>query len=951
MAFLPSARQRSPSSVGMFLTGLTILLVLAGGLDGAHPEEPESPADALADQPSLPTQNCLLWRRLPDLPDPLGVAGAFVGVHQGALIIAGGANFPPENRWQAPKHYEDRIWVLQQQRAEGVRWYGPFRLPHRVAYGASVSTPSGLLCIGGEDGQTVFDEVLLLTWDPDRQSVDIRHLPPLPEPTAYAGAVLLSQHVYLAGGQSGLRLPSATVRFWRLDLGRLDLGPAKPDRAYPSDGPVGWERLPGWPGPPRSLAMVAAQHNGFEVCVYLMGGRRADPEDPTGKRIIPLADVYEFSPQRYQKERWAAFAASGPEPAGAVAGSEPTASAGSEGTPITHNRSPGWRRRADMPQPWMAGSAIPLGPSHLAILSGDPGALWDQIERLQDRHPGFPLQSWLYHTITNTWTAGPKLPANQLCSPIVGWGNGFVLASGEVRPRERSPQIWLIQPVRRSMQVGRAAVVVLAAYLSGMLAIGVYFTLKNRSTNDFFRGGQQIAWWLAGLSIYATMLSSITYTGIPAKAYAQDWVYAVGNLMIVAVAPIAVYGAMPFFRRIDATSAYEYLERRFHLGARLFGSGAFTLFHLCRMGIVMTLAGLALAAMLGWDGRWCVLLIGLITVVYCTLGGVTAVIWTDAIQAVVLLGGAVVCLAMLWMGLPGGLAEAVQTAWSEGKLRLANLHGDLVSAQLGLLAVVLGAFGQNLASYISDQAVVQRYLTTPTRRQAARAIWTNALISIPSTLLFFSLGTGLYLFYRCRPERLDPSCHVDQILPFFVSQELPGPLAGLILAGILAAAQSTVSASMNSTAATVLTDFIRPLRVLRSEGAYLRLARWLTLLLGLIGVGLGVYFVNPDIRSLWDKFLAVLGLFMGVLGGLFCLGLFSRRTNGLGAWAGIVGGLAVVLLVAFYTPVQGYVYGAIGIAACFGIGYLVSLLSPRWPCHSEGLTIFSRRPPSPNAAS
>ncbi|HOM16222.1 MAG TPA: sodium:solute symporter, partial [Thermoguttaceae bacterium] len=121
--------------------------------------------------------------------------------------------------------------------------------------------------------------------------------------------------------------------------------------------------------------------------------------------------------------------------------------------------------------------------------------------------------------------------------------------------------------------------------------------------------------------------------------------------------------------------------------------------------------------------------------------------------------------------------------------------------------------------------------------------------------------------------------------------------------------------------------------------------------LGLIGVGLGVYFVNPDIRSLWDKFLAVLGLFMGVLGGLFCLGLFSRRTNGLGAWAGIVGGLAVVLLVAFYTPVQGYVYGAIGIAACFGIGYLVSLLSPRWPCHSEGLTIFSRRPPSPNAAS
>jgi len=884
----------------------------------------------------------LQWRRLPDLPNPLGVAGPFVGVHQNALILAGGANFPAENRWQASKQYEDRIWVLERLGAEQFRWHGPFRLPYRVAYGASASTEWGLLCMGGEDGQRVFDQVFLLRWRPERQSVDIRPAPPLPEPTAYAGAAVIGHHVYLAGGQSGLSLRSSTVRFWRLDLSKLDR----------QESTLRWERLPGWPGPPRSLAMVAAQHNGFEVCLYLMGGRRADPADPTGRRMIPLADVYEFSPQRYQKNCGGLGAGSGPKSAASVAGSESLDPLDVGGPFGQGNGSAGWRRRADMPQPWMAGAEAAIGPSHLAILSGDPGTLWDQIEQLQDLHPGFPRQSWFYHTITNTWTAGPKLPANQVTTPVVLWGDGWVLASGELRPRHRTPQIWFVQPRRQSLQVGGAALGVLGMYLVALLAIGAYFARRQRCTDDFFRGGQRIAWWAAGLSIYATMLSSITYTGIPAKAYAQDWVYAVGNMMIVAVSPIAIYAAMPFFRRIDATSAYEYLQRRFHLGARLFGSGAFTLFHLCRMGIVMTLAGLALAAMLGWDPRLCVVLIGLIAVIYCSLGGVAAVVWTDAIQAAVLLAGAAVCLGMLWLGLPGGLLEGLQTAWREEKFRLANLHLDLVSPQLGLLAVVLGAFGQNLASYTSDQAVVQRYLTTPTPRQAARAIWTNALISIPSTLLFFSLGTGLYLFYQSRPERLDPTCHVDQILPFFVAHELPGALAGLILAGILAAAQSTISSSINSTATTVLTDFIRPLKVFQNERIYLMLARILSLLLGLSGVALGVYFVDPDIRSLWDKFLAVLGLFMGVLGGLFCLGIFSARANGLGAWAGIAGGLTIVLAVVIYTPIQGYLYAAVGIAACFGCGYLASVITPGLPRHIEGLTIFTlpKSPHSPPAS-
>src|SRR5690606_25586022 len=159
------------------------------------------------------------------------------------------------------------------------------------------------------------------------------------------------------------------------------------------------------------------------------------------------------------------------------------------------------------------------------------------------------------------------------------YGNEILLATGEVRPRVRSRQVWRISHVEKAREFGAINYTVLLVYLSSLVGIGIYFARQTRNTDDFFRGGQQIPWWAAGCSIFATMLSSLTFTGLPAKAFAQDWVYAVGNLMIAAVAVVAVYFALPFYRRIDATSAYEYLEKRFSQSVRLFGSVSFSLFH------------------------------------------------------------------------------------------------------------------------------------------------------------------------------------------------------------------------------------------------------------------------------------------------------------------------------------------------------------------------------------
>jgi SSS family transporter len=445
------------------------------------------------------------------------------------------------------------------------------------------------------------------------------------------------------------------------------------------------------------------------------------------------------------------------------------------------------------------------------------------------------------------------------------------------------------------------------------------------------------------------MLSSITYSAVPAKAYAQDWVYSIGNFMIPVVAIVAVYVALPFYRRIDATSAYEYLEKRFNRSVRWFGSASFTVFHIFRMAVVMSLTGLALAVATPLTPGQSVLLMGTLSIVYCTMGGIEAVIWTDTIQTVVLLGGALVALALMLGGIDGGTSGFVQTASEANKFSVANLHWDPTSAEVALWVIIVGAIAQNISSYTADQAVVQRYMTTATEELAARSIWTNAVFSIVATFLFFGIGSALFAFYRSNPGRLDPSINTDQIFPLFIAREMPIGLSGLIVAGIFAAAQSTVSTSMNSTATTIVTDFLRPLSVCKSERGYLNAARIFTFLIGVIGTWIGLMFVDPSIKSLFDQFIMVIGLFMGVLGGLFVLGALTKRANGAGALTGALIGAGVMFWLWKSTSINGYLYTASGITTCFVVGYIASCVLPADENDLTGLTVYTLSPNSPSS--
>jgi solute:Na+ symporter, SSS family len=836
-----------------------------------------------AEAPS-PAMTSLDWQSLPDLPNELGVAGPFVGVHNDALLVAGGANFPTPV-WETDKTWSRQIHVLTRT-DDGDAWQEGGGLGRANAYGAAVSTLDGIVCMGGTDGKQTFQEVFVLAWDALTQTVTRTAYPDLPQPCAYGQAVVADNVIYLAGGQSDLGLDSAMNNFWTLDLSQ------KGDATT-----FVWQALTPWPGMARAFNITAAQHNGYHDCIYVMSGRYQYGSDTRF-----LRDVWAFTPNT--------------------------------GT---------WRRCADAPRCVMAGTGIGFGQSHIFVLGGADGSLFFKADELKDAHPGFPKEALAYHSITDTWTSAGTMPGNHVTTVPVRWRDRIVIASGEVRPRVRSASVWSVAPVAGQRGFGALNYSVLFGYLLAMVGVGVYFTKKNRNTDDYFRGGKQIPWWAAGCSIFATMLSSLTFTGIPSKAYAQDWVYSVGNMMIPVVSFVAVFVALPFYRRIDATSAYEYLEKRFSRGVRLFGSASFTLFHVFRMAVVMSLTGLALAVATPLTPMQSVLLMGVLSITYCTMGGIEAVIWTDTIQTVVLLGGALLAIALLVTGTEGGLSGAADIARNAQKFRIANFHWDVTSTQIALWVIVLGGIGQNISSYTADQAVVQRYMTTSDQRLAARSIWTNALMTIPATLIFFGIGTALFAFYHSHPDKLDATITTDQVFPLFIAREMPIGIAGLIVAGIFSAAQSTVSTSMNSTATAIVTDFLRPLGSCRTERDYLRLARVVTLLMGILGTVFGLVFVNPEIKSLFDAFLKVIGLFMGVLGGLFVLGVLTRRANAFGAMTGALVGAAAMVFLWRFTRVNGYLYTTCGIVTCVLVGYVASLLRGSQERDLTGLTLFTSR--------
>ena len=759
-------------------------------------------------------------------------------------------------------------------------WRTSFQLEHPLAYGGSVSTDQGFILLGGSDAQRHYRDVWRLQWQDG--TLNQQKLPDLPQACAMTSAALLGTSIYVAGGQQAPDSTRAMNNFWRLDL-------SHPEPA--------WEVLDPWPGPARILPVVAAQ----DGAVYVFSGAEliTAADGSTTHRF--LSDAYRYRPNT------------------------------------------GWQPVADVPQPVVAAAAIAEGPSHILIFSGDDGELFFRAQELGDDHPGFSKTVLAYHTITDTWTELGEMTEALVTTSATRWNDRIVIASGEDRPGHRSPHVLALETRHRPSGFTKLDYACLGAYLAMLIAMGVYFSRREKTTADYFLAGRRIPWWAAGISLFGTQLSAITFMAAPAKVYATDWAYFVNTFAFILITPIVVYFYLPFFRRLNLTSAYEYLERRFNLATRLYASAAFILFQLGRMAIVLFLPAMALSAVTGMNVYGCIVVMGVLSTLYTVLGGIEAVVWTDVLQAIVLLGGGLLCLVIMMFGVDGGMSTIFSAGMADDKFKVIHWSWDYTTSTLWVL--VVGNLFINLVTYTSDQVVVQRYLTTRDEKSAADSIWMNAAIVLPETFIWFLLGTSLYVFYKLTPELLSPNLPTDSIFPHFISQQLPSGVTGIVIAALFAASMSTLDSGLNSVSTAVVTDFYARFHPASTDAVRLRLARWLTAGVGLIATATAATMVTYEIQSLWDLFMRMLGLLSSGMAGLFAVGMFTRRANGRGALVGVLISAVVIYWVQTQTAVSFFLYAAIGLLTCFAAGYIASLLLPDHPKTLKGLTVFTQTPP------
>lgn len=848
----------------------------------------------------------LEWYIAGKLPSPagtvasLGMAGPIAGVHKDVLLVAGGANFPEEMPWSGGKKaFLKEGFVFSRTQSGKLRSIATFGLEQQIAYAAVCSTPLGVVMAGGENQDGFSSKAWILQWDKTKKQVKIRPLPDLPMALSGATAAASGNMVYLAGGQTD---KGTSDRFFSLDL----LSKSNT-----------WKELPRLPSP-LAYTVLVAQSDGNHPCLYLVGGRKSNPN---GISDISKA-VYCFSLQKQF-----------------------------------------WEKKKDLPHSLSAGTGVAVGATYLLLFSGDKGEVFTRSEQLiaaiakeqdpvklealtrqrvalMESHPGFSGEVLLYNTVTDVWSSETPSPfPGQVTTTAVKWGNQIFLPLGEIRAGVRTPEITAAK-ISSPKLFSTLDYIVLAIYLMLMVGIGVFTSRNQHSTDDYFKGGNRIPGWAAGLSIYGTQLSAITFMAIPAKTYATNWNYFFLQLTIVLIIPIIARFFIPFFRRLDITSAYEYLEKRFDYAIRAIASLLFIFLQVGRLAIVLLLPSLALTLVTGIDVVVCILAMGAITIFYTMQGGIEAVVWTDVAQVVILLGGALLAVGSMWIGLglaPGEIWQEVQISQ---KLNILDLRFTFTEPTFWV--VLIGGIAINVISYGTDQTVVQRYLTTKDEQSAIRSLKLGAWMAFPSALIFFSIGTFLFLFFKQHPQEVNIALQSqDAIFPWYIVSQLPAGIVGLLIAAIFAAAMSTMSSSMNSVTTAIITDFYRRFRPENHEKTYLHLARMITLFIGAAGMAIALVMAKSGISSLWDQFNTILGLFTGGLGGLFVLGIFTERANARGALIGIFLSGGIQYFVKNYTDINLLLYAFTGLVSCVIFGYLFSMVFPGGKKGLEGLTVKS----------
>ena len=471
-------------------------------------------------------------------------------------------------------------------------------------------------------------------------------------------------------------------------------------------------------------------------------------------------------------------------------------------------------------------------------------------------------------------------------------------------------------------------IIVFLLFTGGVVAFGCSFFKKKGTSEEFTSAGRSLPGWVVGMSIFATYVSSISYLGYPGKAFSGDWNAFVFSLSI----PIASYFAaryfVPFYRSQDSISAYSFLENRFGPWARIYASSCYLLTQIARTGSILYLLALPMNVLLGWNIQTIIIVTSVAIVLYSMLGGMKAVIWTEAIQGIILIGGALVCMFILLFDMPEGPAQTFSIAMEDGKFSLGSF-GSSLSESTFWVCLIYGVF-TNLQNYGIDQSYVQRYHTAKNEKEAKFSALFGGYLFIPVSAVFFMIGTGLYAFYKVHPGVLPDGVGADYVFPFFIVNELPVGLTGLLIASIFAAGMSTIATSVTSSSTIMLTDYYQRFR--KHAG---NRERMLVLKLSSVGVGVAgilVAFAFMSVQSALDAWWALASIFSGGMLGLFLLGYISRKARNFDAVLGVVCGVILVCWIVISPFVHANLAIVFGTLLIFLVGFLSANLFNKRRC-------------------
>jgi len=490
------------------------------------------------------------------------------------------------------------------------------------------------------------------------------------------------------------------------------------------------------------------------------------------------------------------------------------------------------------------------------------------------------------------------------------------------------------------MKLSVLDLIVFIALTFGNVILGASFFFKNKTSDQFTSGGGKIPAWVVGMSIFATFVSSISFLALPGKAYMSNWNAFVFSFSIPIASILAVKFFVPLYRSLGSISAYNYLEIRFGVWARIYASTCYILTQLMRAGAILLLLALPLNALFGWNVKTIIIVTGIAVTVYSLLGGIQAVIWTDAIQGIILIAGAVVCAIILTFSMPEGPGQVFEIAAANDKFSLGSFGTSLADSTFWVV-LIYGLF-INLQNYGIDQNYVQRYMTTSSVKEAKSSALFGSLLYVPVSIVFFYIGTALFAYYTAQPDLLPAELKVpgagDKVFPHFIVNGLPVGVTGLLIASIFAAGMSTVATSINSTATIILSDYYkRYLNKEADEKSSMKILYSSSLIFGALGVVIALSLVG--VESVLDAWWGLASIFSGGMLGLFLLGYLSKSARNIDAIIGVIVGALIIIwmslsplyftegnLLAFKSPFHSNLTIVFGTLAITLVGFLLTKL-------------------------